>query len=95
MNALNSAAMVLAGILIGAVLTVLGTQSGVPGLGGVYSTVSPNVPGLNVTSIVGSNATTSISTGKVCFTVTTASGGTIYWFANAAGNLATSTASCL
>lgn len=39
-------------------------------------------------------ATSSVNLGKVCYTVTTSNGGTVYYWYGASGNVASSTTSC-
>lgn len=82
-------ALVIAGVVVG---LLLGGKVATESLGGVYNTVSREFPALTVKNPVAS-ATTSIIVGKVCYTVTEADGGTVYWFAKADGNLGTTTSS--
>lgn len=90
MSALKSAALV--GILL--IAFAAGLISGKNGaVGGVYSTVAQNVPALVVKN-PNTAATTTVELGKVCYTVTTASGNTLYAFFSAANGFATSSVSC-
>lgn len=51
---------------------------------------------LDVDSLIvgSSSATSSTNLGKACLTMTESDGGTVYWYASATGNLATSSSSC-
>lgn len=93
MTAIKSAALVIVGAIIGIVLAAV-TLGGEESVGGIYNQATGNFPGLNITGPKGANATTSSVFAKPCWTITTSTGGTVYWFANAQGSLATSSTSC-
>lgn len=90
MTTIKTIGTLIAGVVVGLLLSgFVRTES----LGGVYNQVSTVFPSIVVSN---GNATTSTSLGKACITLTRTDGTVIYWYAKADGNLGTSTsASCV
>lgn len=87
MTTIKTIGLVIAGVIV-SVLFSVAVVSKDNTLGAVYNTVAPTFPSLTVSN---GNATTSTVLGKACLTMTRTDGTVVYWYANAAGNLSTTT----
>lgn len=90
----------IAGVVVG--LLLAGIFQGAS-LGGVYSiteqtfddvVINDDLTVADDVTFGSSSATTSTNLGRACITLTESDGGTVYWYANASGDLATSSTSC-
>lgn len=88
MNILKTIGIGIAGVVVG--LLLAGAYSG-QNLSGIYQTVSGNFPALIVNA---GNGTTSVSVNKVCYSVVTTTGTTVYYWYGPTGNVSSSTNSC-